>query len=307
MEHKDEIVVAVFHNVVISRIGVGGVNEVYEPSKLTVYTVKSRGCKGWFVARNPAGNSLNFNAYIPGGCPVLMNEQKREIYFGKVPSLSFVDKRGKGIPTMWTFKLRNNAALESLYGLLVLFSKLAAAVNKLPLPTTLFASNPIESPSTTGLSNDSVNLLEESVEEDDADADGDADADDDADDDVETVSTNVDKKGDGLDHLFSPMSASSNEFAESQDILGKRMDDGLKNNDLVDKENFRYEKNKKAMMENNKKLKALLLSPLSASSAEPGSPVFAESQDILAGLGGSKKGHNKYFDCFSPLSDDEAY
>ena len=96
--------------------------------------------------------------------------------------------------------------------------------------TTLFASNSIEYPNITDLLKNSVNLLEENVKEENANANNDAnnDTNTDNDDNDKMVSTNADKKGDELDHLFSSMSALSNEFAESQDILGKRMDDKLK-------------------------------------------------------------------------------
>ena len=303
MENQSEITLATFSNVIIYKIGEKGAKHKYEPSKVTIYTNRSRSYKGWIIARNHAGNSMNFNAYIPGNCPIVLKEKQREIYFGKVPSLSFVNKAGKPIPTMWTFKMANDKDLQSVYGFLLMFAKLAAVVNALPPPTTLFSKKKrtvqVESPVTT-LTDRSVNLLEESENEDDDD---------------ETVlsnkeeeeKTNDEESETGSKYLFSPLSYSSDVFAESQDIF-----EGTKSNenggDGNNKENEKYIKNKKEMAENNKKLQALLLSPLSESSGEPGSPVFAESQDILGNVGQKmyeNGGYNKYMDCFSPFSDDE--
>ena len=174
MEHKNELLLATFYNVIIFKIGEKGAKHKYEPSKLSIYTDRVLSHKGWFVARNLAGNSLNFNAYIPGNCPVLLKELHREIYFGKVPSLSCVNEAGKPIPTMWTFKMGSRADMESVYGFLTMFGKLAATVNELSPPTTiamkprrrLQATSPAESSSST-----SVNLLETSNDDLDDDED----------------------------------------------------------------------------------------------------------------------------------------
>ena len=124
-------------NVVISRIGNSG-EETYLPSNVTVWTVKSRQNKGWVVARNLAGNSLNFNAIIPGKLPVQANDGDRSIRFGKVPSLSYTNEKGKAIPTIWCFKFGNKKSYEAFYGLLLTFAALADAVNSLPLSQPLF-------------------------------------------------------------------------------------------------------------------------------------------------------------------------
>ena len=174
MEHKNELLLATFYNVIIFKIGEKGAKHKYEPSKLSIYTDRVLSHKGWFVARNLAGNSLNVNAYIPGNCPVLLKELHREIYFGKVPSLSCVNEAGKPIPTMWTFKMGSRADMESVYGFLTMFGKLAATVNELSPPTTiamkprrrLQATSPAESSSST-----SVNLLETSNDDLDDDED----------------------------------------------------------------------------------------------------------------------------------------
>lgn len=116
-------------NVIITRVGDTG-REKYLPSKVTITTVKSRDNKGWIVAKNHAGNSLNFNGIVPGGMPVKANRDDLSVWFGKVPSLSYVDKRGKPIPTLWCFRFSSEHDFECFYGLMLVLAKLGEQINR---------------------------------------------------------------------------------------------------------------------------------------------------------------------------------
>ena len=93
MDYIDDLTLATFFNVIVTRIGNTG-KETYEPATITFKSVRSKGLKGWIVRRNTAGNALVFNAYVPSGIPVLLGN-RRTVRFGKVPSLSFVSKNGQ--------------------------------------------------------------------------------------------------------------------------------------------------------------------------------------------------------------------
>ena len=133
---KDVINVFFASNVVVSRVGDTG-EEVYEPGNVQVSTVTSRDNKGWVVSRNFARNALIFNAIVPGNVPVLAFKKEWKVRFGKVPSLSYVDKKNKPIPTVWCFKFNNDRDFEHFFGLIHVFSKLGKVVNELPPDSTI--------------------------------------------------------------------------------------------------------------------------------------------------------------------------
>lgn len=102
MEDCDELTILQLDNVIISRVGDSG-EEEFEPATVKISTVCSRDMKGWIVAKNHFGHCLVFNAIVPSGAPIQMFKEDCCVRFGKVPSLSYVNKLGKPIPTIWKF------------------------------------------------------------------------------------------------------------------------------------------------------------------------------------------------------------
>ena len=208
--------IIVFHSnrVKITRIGDTGA-ETYEMAKLTIETMTDQDMKGRIVARNLAGNVLVFNGIICGNMPVRKGDEMFSIWFGKVPSLSYVDDNKKPIPTFWSARFFNVDEFQRFVGLLQVFSRLADEVNSRkttkkyppcmipekfnPFPSTFDNSSDTEASEKA----DSVNLL-------DSDTDGES----------ATVNETPNKR---LSYdFFSPMSETSISespiFAQSQDV-----------------------------------------------------------------------------------------
>ena len=116
-------------HVIISCIMDSG-EEKFEPANIWFYTKKDQEMKGQIVGRNLAGNALAFNAIVPGNVPVVGDNKGLAVHFGKVPSLSYVNDDGLPIPTLWKFKFNYRAEFEAFFGLMLTFSKLGWAVNK---------------------------------------------------------------------------------------------------------------------------------------------------------------------------------
>ena len=125
---KNSILVATFNNVTISRVAARGKQTCY-PGYVKFYTALDKENKGWIISRNDAENVLLFNALVPGGVPIKIILATLTLHVGKVPSLSYCDKRGKPIPTFWDFQFTKFDEMKRFYGLLVTFSRLADAVN----------------------------------------------------------------------------------------------------------------------------------------------------------------------------------
>ena len=303
MNDADELVIFKARNVTIFRIDSVG-ERPYEPAHVEVRTVLSRSCKGWIVARNDAGNSLQFNGIIPGNMPCFVDRSKGySVRFGKMPSESYKTDKGKSIPTLWLFKFGNESDLERFFGLLHVFSKLGSAVNKLeeikqsqkepPRPTNLFGDRanivqqgrkgqenkltvkkntrkihtPAAEASPAMSDQSSVNYLAE-------------DEDEDEDEDGYNYKVNRDVgKVASYKHNYQP---DSPEFAPSQDIYAGL---GRRNPYVQDHGNVGKVS--------------------SYSDSEPDSPEFAPSQDIYASLGRYNPHRlNDDMACFSPFSED---
>ena len=98
------------------------------------------------------------------------------VWFGKVPSESYKNEKGKPIPTFWKFKFQKKNEAEQFYALVNVFAELGKHVNENIAPTKLFhnailapASTPLTKKIETSITSTpgSTNLLSSDSDDDD--------------------------------------------------------------------------------------------------------------------------------------------
>ena len=160
------------HHVVVTRIGDSG-KQKYLPGSLTVATQTLNDMKGQVYVRTLAGNAMQFNAIVPGGVVVRGDEESLEVWLAKVPSLTYLNSKGKPIPTIWSFSLPDKDDYEAFLGLMYLFSRLGLEVNNnkngdiLP-PAAPFTKTKVLPPIRATISaspDNSINLLENDTDD----------------------------------------------------------------------------------------------------------------------------------------------
>ena len=219
---RGSLVIFKSHHVIVTRIGDSG-KEKYLPGKLTVATQALNDMKGQVYVRNLAGNVMLFNAIVPGGVVVRGDEESLIVWLAKVPSLTYVNAKGKPIPTIWSFSLPNEDDYEAFLGLMHLFSRLGLEVNgnnnkvSIPPPQALIKKTKILTPTTASSpsnSENSVNLLDSNTDDEDD----------------ENYKTTDDENSPGKSVGAESRSCGSPVFAESQDIYSSLGRSPLRNN-----------------------------------------------------------------------------
>ena len=301
MDTLDELPVFSSTGVIISRIGDSG-EEVYYPGNLSMYSVKSRSFKGWIVARNYAGNALIFNAIIPGNLAIRAFDDELAIRFGKIPSLSYTDKRNKPIPTLWCAKMPTVDDFHKFFGLLNAFSQLAKAVNTVDagIPAALLPSSAVRPslairPPAANLPAPDILRASDIQPADDS-----------------VPIPDVAKKNKKTAAKKTMLKKTASKKAPAKKALPK-IESPKKLFNGKDKANISFDSSVNLLDDGSdieeKKTPAKGGYDLSDDSDyDFGSPIFAQSQDIYASLGRPNPGRRNSAEDFSPLkSDEESY
>ena len=114
---------------------------------------------------------MQFNAIVPGGVVVRGDEESLVVWLAKVPSLTYLNAKGKPIPTIWSFSLPNEEDYNAFLGLMYLFSRLGLEVNKniaIPPPAVPVTKTKVLPPTRASITSSpekSVNLLSSDTED----------------------------------------------------------------------------------------------------------------------------------------------
>ena len=102
-------------DVIVSKMG-NKFYDTYYPGPLEIHILPQQMYKTWIVSRCDKNSNLTCNMMVPEGCAIsFVENEPTTLLFGKAASTTYVNQKGKPIPTFWKFCFKKKDDLHKFY------------------------------------------------------------------------------------------------------------------------------------------------------------------------------------------------